>query len=86
MVTSLPDCKRETGEGHQCEVEVNKNIVCCRFYYDSAANPGKFSKEQLVEIRKTSLSRIHCDNGDHVKLMQPLGFRKPSQMYDQVMI
>ena len=67
-------------------MEVNKNIVCCRFYYDSAANPGKFSKEQLVEIRKTSLSRIHCDNGDHVKLMQPLGFRKPSQMYDQVMI
>ena len=37
-------------------------------------------EEQLVEIRKTSLSRIHCDNGDHVKLMQPLAFRKPSQM------
>ena len=51
-----------------------------RFYYDSASNPGKFSEEQLVEVRKASLARIHCDNGDHVKLMQPLAFRKPSQM------
>ena len=51
-----------------------------RFYYDSASNPGKFTEEQLVEVRKASLARIHCDNGDHVKLMQPLAFRKPSQM------
>ena len=51
-----------------------------RFYYDSASNPGKFTEEQLAEVRKSSLSRIHCDNGDHVKLMQPLAFRKPSQM------
>ena len=51
-----------------------------RFYYDSASNPGKFTEEQLAEVRKSSLARIHCDNGDHVKLMQPLAFRKPSQM------
>merc|ERR1712117_144206 len=51
-----------------------------RFYYDNAANPGKFTEEQLAEVRKSSLARIHCDNGDHVKLMQPLAFRKPSQI------
>jgi len=51
-----------------------------RFYYDSSSNPGKFSEEQLAEVRKSSLARIHCDNGDHVKLMQPLAFRKPSQI------
>jgi len=51
-----------------------------RFFYDSAANPGKFSEAQLAEIRKSNLARIHCDNGDHVKQMQPLAFRQPSQI------
>ena len=51
-----------------------------RFYYDSDSNPGKFTKEQLAQIRKSNLARIHCDNGDHVKLMQPLLFRKASTM------
>jgi len=49
-----------------------------RFYYDNSASPGKFTEEQLLEIRKSNLARIHCDNGDHIKLMQPLAFRKPS--------
>jgi peroxidase len=49
-----------------------------RFYYDSSSNPGKFTEEQLAEVRKSNLARIHCDNGDHLKLMQPLVFRKPS--------
>merc|ERR1719225_1932366 len=49
-----------------------------RFYYDSAASPGKFTKEQLAEIRKASLARVHCDNGDSIKQLQPLVFRKPS--------
>ena len=51
-----------------------------RFYYDNSVNPGKFTEEQLVEIRKSNLARVHCDNGDNIKLMQPLAFRKPSQM------
>ena len=51
-----------------------------RFYYDNAANPGKFTEEQLIEIRKSNLARVHCDNGDAIKLMQPLAFRKPSLM------
>merc|ERR1719483_1994207 len=49
-----------------------------RFYYDNSVSPGKFTAEQLVEVRKSSLARVHCDNGDDIKLMQPLAFRKPS--------
>ena len=52
-----------------------------RFYYDQGeTNPGRFSPHQLVEVRKSNLARIHCDNGDSIKLMQPLSFRKPSHL------
>lgn len=51
-----------------------------RFYYDNIVSPGKFTEEQLLEVRKSSLARVHCDNGDDIKLMQPLAFRKPSLM------
>jgi len=49
-----------------------------RFYYDSDSNTGKFTELQLSEVKKSSLARVHCDNGDRIKLMQPLAFRKPS--------
>jgi len=49
-----------------------------RFFYDSVSSPGKFSAAQLVEIRKTSLARILCDNGDSINQLQPLVFRKPT--------
>ncbi|KAL3112583.1 hypothetical protein niasHT_018594 [Heterodera trifolii] len=34
-----------------------------RFYYE---NPGIFSSAQLAELKKTSLARLFCDNGDHI--------------------
>ncbi|KHJ93818.1 animal hem peroxidase [Oesophagostomum dentatum] len=37
-----------------------------RFYYE---NPGVFTPSQLAEIRKSSLSRVICDNGDHFELI-----------------
>jgi len=49
-----------------------------RFFYDSTANPGKFTEAQLIQIRHTSLARITCDNGDQIHQIQPLAFRKPS--------
>ena len=52
-----------------------------RYFYDQTSNPGKFTPHQLVEIRRSSLARIHCDNGDRIKLMQPLSFRKQSHLY-----
>ena len=51
-----------------------------RFFYDSEANPGKFTEAQLIEIRHSNLARITCDNGDEIHQMQPLAFRKTSRM------
>ncbi|KAL3124330.1 hypothetical protein niasHT_008562 [Heterodera trifolii] len=34
-----------------------------RFYYE---NPGIFSNAQLAELKKTSMARLLCDNGDHI--------------------
>ena len=49
-----------------------------RFFYDSFSNPGQLSVEQLSEIKKTTLARIHCDNGDNVQAMQMKAFTQPS--------
>ena len=34
--------------------------------------------EQLLEIRKASISRLFCDNGDYIENMQPRGFEQVS--------
>ena len=51
-----------------------------RFYFDNIESPGRFTAEQLVKVRRTSLARVHCDNGDNIQFMQPLSFRKVSPM------
>merc|ERR1712226_1270249 len=51
-----------------------------RFYYDSAASPAPFTEEQLVQLRKSNLARVTCDNGDNIKSMQPLAFRTTSKI------
>ncbi|UMM17181.1 hypothetical protein L5515_013861 [Caenorhabditis briggsae] len=43
-----------------------------RFYYE---NPGIFSRRQLVEIRKSSLSRIICDNTNTISTIPREAFR-----------
>ena len=53
-----------------------------RFYYSHSAAPLPFSPAQLEELRKTSLARVTCDNGDRIHNMQPLAFRTPSPMYE----
>ncbi|CAJ0606649.1 unnamed protein product [Cylicocyclus nassatus] len=45
-----------------------------RFYYE---NPGVFTPAQLTEIRKSSLSRVICDNGDHFDLISQDAFLLP---------
>lgn len=48
----------------------------CRFWYE---RPGQFSPDQLLQLKKSSLSRIICDNSDSISrlpqdafLLQPV--------------
>ncbi|MCP9261233.1 Bardet-Biedl syndrome 1 protein [Dirofilaria immitis] len=43
-----------------------------RFYYE---NPGIFTQDQLIEIRKSSFSRLLCDNGDNINDVPRKAFR-----------
>ena len=44
-----------------------------RFWYENT-NPQVFTPAQLAEIRKTSLARVLCDNGDAISTIQPNPF------------
>lgn len=43
-----------------------------RYWYENDMPPSSFSKEQLDEIRKTSLARLICNNGDDMDFVQPI--------------
>ncbi|XP_059475444.1 peroxidase-like isoform X2 [Neocloeon triangulifer] len=47
-----------------------------RYFYEEQGQNGSFTPEQLAEIKKTSLSRILCDNSDDMVRLQPLAFFK----------
>lgn len=63
-------------DGDRCgtlheEFTINSHLgdfiaIYIRFYYE---NPGIFTPNQLVEIRKSSLARVICDNADHMELI-----------------
>lgn len=48
-----------------------------RFWFENSGRLG-FTLEQLKEIRKSSISRLLCDNGNQIENMQPRGFEKIS--------
>ncbi|KAI4473602.1 hypothetical protein M0802_016034 [Mischocyttarus mexicanus] len=50
-----------------------------RFWYETGDHELAFTKEQLKEIRKSSISKLFCDNGDNIKSMQPKGFELISE-------
>ncbi|XP_066589731.1 peroxidase-like isoform X2 [Prorops nasuta] len=45
-----------------------------RFWYESGDPEVAFTLEQLGELRKASISRLMCDNSDHITNMQQYGF------------
>lgn len=54
-----------------------------RFFYDLGNQTGSFQKAQIDEIRKTSMARIICDNGDDIRSIQPLAFGLPSNPFNE---
>ena len=42
-----------------------------RFYFE---NPGVFTSSQLAELKKSTLSRIICDNADDIAVIEPNAF------------
>ncbi|XP_060838351.1 peroxidase [Rhopalosiphum padi] len=53
--------------------------VSDRYFYELGGQVGSFTPEQLNEIRKSSVSRIFCDNSDDLHTIQPQGFLKISE-------
>ncbi|KAJ8676078.1 hypothetical protein QAD02_011864 [Eretmocerus hayati] len=49
-----------------------------RFWYETGDPEIAFTIEQLAEIRKASISRLMCDNGDNIQYMQREGFKQVS--------
>lgn len=52
--------------------------VADRHFFERGDKDAAFTREQLAEIRKASMARIFCDNGNHVTSMQPKAFWRPS--------
>uniref|UniRef100_T1IJ78 Peroxidase n=1 Tax=Strigamia maritima TaxID=126957 RepID=T1IJ78_STRMM len=52
--------------------------VADRFWYEHRNSPGAFTLDQLREIRRVTLARLLCDNGDKIHQMQPLAFLQPA--------
>ncbi|VDM34337.1 unnamed protein product [Toxocara canis] len=45
-----------------------------RFYFE---NPGIFTPDQVKELKKSTLSRVICNNGDHFELISEDAFLLP---------
>lgn len=45
-----------------------------RFFYERGDKSVGFTRPQLQEIRKASIARIMCDNGNHIQQIQPRAF------------
>ncbi|XP_055905200.1 peroxidase-like [Eupeodes corollae] len=45
-----------------------------RYFFETDNPKTGFTKDQLKEIRKSTIARIMCDNGNQIKTMQPKAF------------
>ncbi|XP_063621662.1 peroxidase-like [Cydia splendana] len=53
-----------------------RSMVSDRHWYERPNRPNAFTLEQLLEIRKASISRVLCDVGDTVTRIQRRGFER----------
>ncbi|XP_037896461.1 peroxidase [Glossina fuscipes] len=49
-----------------------------RFFYENGDKYAGFTPDQLAEIRKASMARLLCDNGNSIESMQPKAFLQVS--------
>ncbi|CAG9115921.1 unnamed protein product [Plutella xylostella] len=56
--------------------QMYQTVVSDRHWYERKNRPNAFSEVQLKEIRKTSVARLLCDNGDSVTEIQPRAFER----------
>ena len=56
------------------KVSISKLSVIFRYWYENDIPPSSFTREQLNEIRKVSLSRVICDNIPTIDFVQPKVF------------
>ncbi|KAH8330422.1 hypothetical protein KR067_002262 [Drosophila pandora] len=49
-----------------------------RFFFENGDKLTGFTPDQLAELRKASMARLLCDNGNHISSMQPEAFRTVS--------
>ncbi|XP_063821405.1 peroxidase-like [Ostrinia nubilalis] len=63
----------------QCIMEEQfiRFIVSDRHWFERPNRPHAFTLKQLLEIRKSTISRLLCDVGDKVTEIQPYGFIRP---------
>lgn len=71
MESSSREPETETGDSMK---ETSYRISKFRFYFE---NPGIFTRSQMEELKKTSLSRIICDNADNFELVSQDAFLLP---------
>lgn len=53
-----------------------------RFWYENLNQPSSFTPAQLKEIKKISLAKILCTNGDNIPRIQPWAMRLPHPIYN----
>lgn len=54
-----------------------------RFWYENSGQVHSFSSDQLAEIKKVTLARLLCDNGDYIEYMQPNAFILPQYWWNK---
>lgn len=49
-----------------------------RHFFEHGDSESSFTHEQLNEIRKASMARLFCDNGNNIEQIQPKAFLRIS--------